>query len=268
MRSFVVAITLTLCLAATAAAQGVLPWFDDFDPTPHAAYVPWPGSPSDLLASDTSHALSDGYSVRAFATNPGNWTSSYRLTNDALNGYNSRLSADVYVWDDNDVANTGPTPVNAMLAYVGANNSATPGFGTDYAELGIISGNSANVNNWVVRVRSYDQAHGTTWFDTGVSRASVSHSWVHLQIIADEQPSLGGDGLFHFFINGNEVVSNSVNLARNPSVGEQWVRIGSNSPTYENFWYDDLRIVPEPASVVMLVLGGVGLVVFAWRRRR
>lgn len=267
MRSILAVFFITLCGVGTAGAQGVLPWFDDFDPSPHATYVPWPGTPSDLLASDTAHALSDGHSVRAFATDPGNWTSSYAMTSDFTNGYNGYLSTDVYVWDDNDIANTGATPVNAMLAYVGANNSTTPGFGTDYAELGIISGNTANVNNWVVRVRSYDQAHSTTWFDTGVSRASLAHTWVHLQIIADAQPSLGGDGLFHFFINGSEVVTNSTNLARNSAVGEQWVRIGSNSKTYQNFWYDNFTVtnVPEPSSLILLGLGFVG---FAVRRRR
>src|SRR5437868_3409265 len=140
MKIFLAAITVTLCVVGMAAAQGTLPWFDNFDPAPQPVYVPWPGSPSDLLASDTSHALSDGHSVRAFATNPGNWTDNYRMTNDSANGYNGYLAADVYVWDDNDVTNSGATPVNAMLAYVGANGTTTPGFQTDYAELGIISG--------------------------------------------------------------------------------------------------------------------------------
>jgi hypothetical protein len=272
MKNSLAAIILTLSFVGAGAAQGVLPWSDNFDPSPHATYVPWPGTPSDLLASDTAHALSDGHSVRAFAGDPGNWTSSYAMTNDQANGYSGYLAADVYVWDDNSVANTGPTPVNAMLAYVGANNSSTPGFGTDYAELGIISGNAANVDDWVVRVRSYDQAHGTTWFDTGVSRASLAQTWAHLQIIADAQPSASGDGLFHFFINGSEVVSNTTSLSRNSSVGEQWVRVGSNSKTYQDFWYDNFSIntVPEPTSAALLAVacGGFGFTRLSNRRRR
>lgn len=268
MRNFLALVTLSLCLVSMANAQGVVPWFDDFDPGPHASYVPWPGTPSDLLASDTAHALSDGHSVRAFASDPGNWTSSYALTGDFTNGFTGRVSTDVYVWDDNSVANTGATPVNAMLAYVGANGTTTPGFGTDYAELGIISGNTANVNDWVVRVRSYDQAHGTTWFDTGVSRTSVAQTWVHLQIIADALPSAGGDGLYHFYINGNEVVSNSTSLARNSTVGDQWVRIGSNSKTYQDFWYDNFSVVPEPASFCLVAIGVIGLTAGKRNRRQ
>jgi hypothetical protein len=270
MKKVLLATILTLPFVSAAAAQGVLPWSDNFDPSPHATYVSWPGSPSDLLASDNAHALSPSNSVRAFATNPGNWTSSYRMTNDNANGYNGYLVTDVYVWDDNDIANTGGTPVNAMLAYVGANNTTTPGFGTDYAELGIISGNTANLDDWVVRVRSYDQAHGTTWFDTGVSRASLAHTWTHLSIVADAQAASGGDGLFHFFINGNEVVTNTTSLSRNSTVGEQWVRIGSNSPTNQNFWYDNFSInsVPEPTSAVLLVLACAGCGLSTRRERR
>jgi hypothetical protein len=260
MKNFLAAITLSVCLAGLAEAQGVVPFSDDFDPSPHATYVPWPGTPSDLLASDTAHALSDGHSVRAFASDPGNWTSSYALTNNLANGFTGAVSADVYVWDDNSVANTGATPVNAMLAYAGANGTTTPGFGTDYAELGIISGNTANVNDWVVRVRSYDQAHGTTWFDTGISRASLAATWVHLQIIADALPSAGGDGLYHFFINGSEVVSNLTSLSRNSSVGDQWVRMGSNSKTYQDFWYDNFHVVPEPATFALALVAMIGFV--------
>jgi hypothetical protein len=265
MRNVLAAIVGTLFIASVASAQGVIPFSDNFDPAPQNVYVPWPGTPSDLLGGDNSHALSGTTSARAFASDPGNWTDNYRLTNDATNGAQGAITTDVYVWDDNSVANTGSTPVNAMLAYVGANGSTTPGFGTDYAELGIISGNAANVDDWVVRVRSYDQAHGTTWFDTGISRSSQQGSWTHLQIVADALPSQGGDGLFHFFINGNEVVSNTTALLRNTSVGENWVRIGSNSKTYQNFWYDNFSVTPEPSSMALL---GLGLVGFAGRRAR
>jgi hypothetical protein len=156
-----------------------------------------------------------------------------------------------------------------MLAFVGATGSTTPGFGTDYAELGLIPGNTApnGLVDWVIRVSSYDAAHGTTWFDTGVPR---SQGFIHLAITADANPSEGGDGLYHFFINGNDVTpSVAGGLTRNPDVGLEWARIGSNSPSVQNFWYDDFNVqaspVPEPAAMSVI---GVAIAGLFMRRRR
>jgi hypothetical protein len=49
-------------------------------------------------------------------------------------------------------------------------------------------------------------------------------------------------------------------------VNLRWVRIGNNSASNENFWYDDVRVVPEP-STAAAILGLGGLAALARRRR-
>ena len=262
---FVLAATVQLRAAA-------IPFFDNFESaSAPGTYQAWPGTLQNTLALDANHNHTPGgtQSARAFATNPGAWSDSYTLTG-TTSGVTGGIETDVWVWDDDSVTQSGGTPVNAMLAFAGANGTTTPGFGTDYAELGLISGNTApnGLTDWVIRVRSYDQANGTTWFDTGVPR---SQGFFHLQITADPDPSDGGDGLYHFFINGNDVTpSVAGGLSRNTSVGLEWDRVGSNSSTNQDFWYDDFNVqsTPEPASIALLGVGAVGAAGLLMRRRR
>jgi len=255
-----------LALGANARAQSI-PYSDGFEsPAPPGTYQPWPGAGQSTLALEANHPHSGAQSARAFATNPGGWSDTYTMTSGTA-GITGALKSDVWVWDDNSQTQGGSTPISAMLAFAGANGTTTPGFGTDYAELGLIPGNTApNGNsNWVIRVRSYDVANGTTWFDTGVARTK---GFIHLAITADANPSDGGDGLYHFFINGNDVTpSVPGGLARNSTVGLEWDRIGSNSSSVQDFWYDDFNVqpVPEPATLGLATLGIVGLL---GRRRK
>jgi hypothetical protein len=49
----------------------------------------------------------------------------------------------------------------------------------------------------------------------------------------------------------------------------EWARIGSNSPSVQNFWYDDFNVqaspVPEPAAMSVI---GVAIAGLFMRRRR
>jgi hypothetical protein len=253
---------LLLALVQSTVAAPLIPFFDDFNTGIQPGYVPWPGgSPAqNTLASDGSHGLGGTLSARAFATDPGAWTLNRPMSTDTTNGVADAVTTSVWVWDDV----TAQSPVNAMLAFVGANGTTAPGFGTDYAELGLISGNSASPGNtnWVIRVRS--DSPQPIWHDTGVARTP---GWTLLTITADANPSAGGDGIYHFYINGNPV--GPTNLTRNPAVGLQWSRIGSNSVSHQDFWYDNFSVsaVPEPSSVVLLCFGIVGLAGYGYRRR-
>lgn len=262
------AAVVSLGMAAGAWGQ-TIPFSDSFESaSAPGTYQPWPGSGQNTLALEANHPHTGAQSARAFATNPGGWSDSYTLSSNTA-GVTSGISSDVWVWDDNSQTQGASTPVAAMLAFAGANGTTTPGFGTDYAELGLIPGNTApnGLTDWVIRVSSYDAAHGTTWFDTGVPR---SKGFIHLAITADANPSDGGDGLYHFFINGNEVTpSVAGGLSRNTSVGLEWDRIGSNASSVQDFWYDDFNVqsapVPEPASLAILGIGMAGLMVRRWR---
>jgi hypothetical protein len=35
----------------------------------------------------------------------------------------------------------------------------------------------------------------------------------------------------------------------------QYIALGFNFSNYENFWYDGVRVTPEPASAALLLLG-------------
>ncbi|HET6246715.1 MAG TPA: PEP-CTERM sorting domain-containing protein [Tepidisphaeraceae bacterium] len=256
---------ISLAIAGGASAQS-LPFSDGFESaSASGTYQPWTGASQSTLALEANHPHSGTQSARAFATNPGGWSDTYTMTSGTA-GINGGITSSVWVWDDNSVTQSGSTPVNAMLAFAGANGTTTPGFGGDYAELGLISGNTApnGLTDWVIRVASYDAANGTTWFDTGVPR---TQGFFHLQITADPLPSAGGDGLYHFFINGTDVTpAVAGGLARN-NVGLEWNRIGSNSSSNQDFWYDDYSVaaVPEPACLGLIGMGLAGLLI---RRRR
>jgi hypothetical protein len=261
----------TLLLCSGLSAQSI-PWFDSFESSSTgSAYQPWPpgGANEGTLAYEANHPHTGAQAARAFASSSAGWSDSYTMTG-TTSGVTGGIETDVWVWDDNSVTQSGATPVNAMLAFAGANSTTSPGFGNDYAELGLISGNTATNGNtdWVIRVRSYDVANGGGghWFDTGVPR---TQGFAHLEILADPNPSDGGDGLYHFFINGNNVDPVGTPLSRNTGVGLEWDRIGSNSFSYQDFWYDDFNIqpstAPEPTSLALL---GMGMTGFLIRRRR
>jgi hypothetical protein len=244
-------------LAAPAAAQGVS-HFDDFESGVGSEWTVWntvapPGTPTanqNKLTADTSHNHTPlgVQSARAHASDPAAWNAVYDF-----GARSGPVRAQVYVFEDFNY--TGPQPVTNMLALVG-DTGGTMGFGTDYLQLGVVQFLPGGNTKYSTRSRNSGADNST---DTGVSRSA---GWTKLEIHAD---SLGSGGQVRYYINDNLVGTN----ARSAGADLRWLRLGNNSKSYENFWYDDVTVnVPEPSSIAMLGLGGAALIGVAVRRRR
>jgi hypothetical protein len=138
-----------------------------------------------------------------------------------------------------------------MLSLWGDSGTNALSTGTDYLQLGVVSFLPGGNQQYSVRSRVNGADPSA---NTGVTRKA---GWTLLMIEAD---ALADGGQVRFYIDGNQVGTSS----RSTGIPLRWVRIGNNSKSYENFWYDDLSVVPEPATLGLLSLGGLALV----RRRR
>ncbi|MDZ4819641.1 MAG: PEP-CTERM sorting domain-containing protein, partial [Planctomycetota bacterium] len=131
-------------------------------------------------------------------------------------------------------------------------------------QLGVVNFHNVGgvTTNYTIRTRSRDLDGGLVGADkyiqTGVARKS---GWTKLGIEADAHAD---GGAVRFYIDDNFVGASQ----RVPAMALGFVRLGNNSRSYDNFWYDDVSAVPEPSSIALLGLGGLGLVGYAFRRRK
>ncbi len=253
-------VLLAVALFATQAF-GALPLFDDFENGVGGdiVYAPWgnvsgdsttPNGNSNLVTTDSSHALSGTQSARVFASDPANW-----------NGYTDfgatagHIYASVYVFEDFSNPGTSNSVTN-MLSLYGDAGSNNPGSFTDYLQLGVVP-----------FYPSGSTGYGWRTATNGINDASPAtarkQGWTKLAIDA---AALADGGQVNFYIDDVLVGTGQ----RAAGVNLRWVRIGNNSPSYENFWYDNLSVVavPEPTSVVMIVTGAIGIAGVGRRQRR
>ena len=139
-----------------------------------------------------------------------------------------------------------------MLALIGDTGGAI-GFGADYIQLGVVPFYPGGSVTYGFRT-SYNDNNGIGIIDTGVSRKA---GWTKLAIEVD---AMSAGGQIRFFIDGQQV-----GTSQRQGADLRWVRLGNNSKSYENFWYDDVKVVPEPATLLAL---GTGVVSLAFRRRK
>lgn len=256
MKALILTVPLMAVLAMPALAAPNL--YDDFENGVGGDIVysvwgaTWPDSSTpqgtqNLVTTDSSHnhTLGGSKSARAFEADPAAW-----------NGYtdfgstDGDVFAEVWVFEDHNHDGSNPAqPVTLMLCLIGDNNTSKAGFETDYLQVGVVpfwAGGSANYG-WRAK------ANDPTFPDSGIQR---KQGWTRLAIEAD---SLANGGQVRFYVD-NTLIGTSSRSAANL----RWVRIGNNSKSYENVWYDDLKVTPEPTSLLLLAIGGAA----ALRRRR
>jgi len=251
MNRFLFIAVLCVAVAPALAAPSL---YDDFENGVGGDIVwsPWGNAPGDpttpnginnLVTTATSeHSTSGIRSARAFASDPAAWNGYADFGAQA--GF---VRAEVKVFED--LSDPGTTnPVTNMLSLYG--DAANPGAFSDYLQVGVVPFFPAGSTGYGVR-----SATG------GILNASPATArkagWTKLAIEAD---ALSGGGAVRYYI--DDVLVGTA--ARAPGIDLRWVRIGNNSKSSENFWYDDVSVTPEPASLVLLGMGGFALL----RRRR
>jgi hypothetical protein len=240
---------LVIVLASAVPALAAPNLFDDFENGVGGdiVWTPWGGNPGDpttpignnnLVTTDSSHnhTLGGSRAARVHASDPAAWNGYADFG--ATAGF---VRAEAYVFEDHNVTNN---EVTNMLSLYG--DGANPGNFTDYLQLGVVP--------------FYPQGslgYGWRTNQGGINNTSPAVSrkagWTKLAIEAD---ALAAGGQVRFYIDDALVGTSQ----RTPGVNLRWVRIGNNSKRYENFWYDDVSVTPEPASLVLLVAGGMALV--------
>jgi hypothetical protein len=255
-----------------AAQVGAIPFSDTFDPggVSGSVWTKWTGANDNVFNTSNSHnhTLGGSLSARVDAADPA-----------AFNGYadfgttpvpsGQYLRADVYLFED--FSNNGTNaaqPVTNMLCLIGDTGGAV-GFGTDYLQVGVVPFWPGGSQTYGFRTRYNDQIGGAGIIDSGISRKA---GWTKLSIEADPYST---GGAVRFYVD-DALIGSSFRAGGNggtfglSQTNLRWVRLGNNSKTYENFWYDDVSVnlVPEPASVLMLGLGGLLLGGVSSRRRR
>ena len=238
-------------LAVSAQPALAVSFFDDFEGgVSGSVWTKWTGGSQELLQTSNSHNFTPAGSQSALAVQADPTAFNAYADFGSTAGF---VRAQVYVFEDfsNDGTN-GSQPITNMLALVGDTGTSTPGFSTDYLQLGVVNFLPGGNTGYSTRSR----ANGAdVSADTGVDRSA---GWIKLAIEAD---ALADGGQVRYFIDDVQVgasVRSNTNL--------RWIRLGNNSKSYENFWYDDVSVVPEPSSMLTLGVGSLALLFF--RRRR
>ena len=234
---------LAPAICSLAAVTEAAPlFFDNFDNSfpgePALLGSIWPKWPTATdhmnLSANRSHSPCGGCtnSVRQDPEDPFTLANYTDLSAAAVG-----VVATAWLWEDNNHVSTAQFPVNFYIGFYGDSPTGPTGF-TDYLLLGI-SPNFANLNAYGYRTLTGG------FVTTAVTRAAAKagsadgSGWIKLAIRAD---SLSAGGQVRFYINDALVGASS----RAPGVSLRYFFMGSQSKSYEFFWYDDISIVAIP----------------------
>jgi hypothetical protein len=254
---------IALILALPASPAAASQFADDFESGVSGVWTPWapaaPGGINNLLTTSSSvnHTLGGTQSARAWESDPAAWNGYAEFAPTA--GF---VRAEVYVYESFSNDGTNPAqPIANMLSLWGDNGLSTPSGPSpyssfaDYLQLGVVPYLPGGSTHYSTRTMD---SGADVWAPTGVSRAA---GWTKLAIEAD---ALVDGGQVRYFINDAQVGTG----VRTPGVKLRWIRLGINNKSYQNFWYDDVSVVPEPSSLALAGLAGSTIAYLARRRRR
>lgn len=247
MKKHVLTVMTAVALITAPAMASGLPFHDDFESgmgnwtmTPGAAEALQLHGPDPWKSIDPGPwGVHDGFSARQHAfIGPGNGYQSYHNFG-AQDGF---VKAEVYVFED---FTTSQDPVQSGMTLTAQDGSGAPDF-ADFLRIGILQFSGQND---FYAVRSAQDGFQVT----GVARKG---GWTKFGIEAD---AVADGGAVRFFIDDVQVATSSRSGA-----DLAVITLGQNFSNSENFWYDGVNVVPEPASLMLLGLGGLALL----RRRR
>ncbi len=253
-------LSLVLLIAAPARASI---FSDDFESGVNGGVWALVNAGQSLLDGDTGgHHLGtqSAKQVNAFTNGVSDVyymkTQSTAFTNPGPITAGNKEVATVQFWDDNiqnDASGDGAINISGALMLAGSYSS------TDFYQLGVNSGavaGNTDITNYYVRTA----AEGSV-----VTSMARSQGWHELRIEVFPYTGLAGD--VQFYIDGTNV--NPAGFGKRRAAGPvdmNEIRLGISVRTPDSpFWFDnvDLSMVPEPASLLLLALGGLAL-----RRRR
>lgn len=232
MYRLLTAVSLAVLLMV-ASVQGETVLFDDFEEGVRGdIWKKWPAGPEEVIEtlqtdSSVNHTPDGEQSARAYESDPAGYCSYADFGATA-----GEVVAETWVFDPfDDVGTDFDRPVSIMLALIG--EAEEPDQYTDYLQLGVISwyDPQGKTQKYYARTK-YNDDRGLGFIPTGVFRRQ---GWIHLKIVADAYVD---GGAVRFYIDDQEVASSF----RDGQADLQYVRLGVNFKTYDNIWYDDVKV--------------------------